>query len=172
MWSIVIDSIAWSVGLSVTLLSPAKTAEPMETPFGLSVRTGPRNHKLDEPGPDPPWEGAILGEGAPIVKYRSFCREMCKNGWTDQFAIWVVNSDGPKKAQVQSYSPGGANVPHGRAYWCHLANMIEPSICGSDAVLCQTTLTTCSLYNWHMAYSELHNNTVLSTNSQTHCIIS
>jgi len=93
MRSIVIDSIAWSVGLSVTLLSPAKTAEPMETPFGLSVRTGPRNHKLDEPGPDPPWEGAILGEGAPIVKYRSFCREMCKNGWTDRFATWVVNSD-------------------------------------------------------------------------------
>jgi len=31
--------------------------------------------------------------------------------------------------------------PHGRAHW-HLANTIEPSICGSDAVLCQITLTT------------------------------
>ena len=29
------------------------------------------------------------------------------------------------------------------AHWRHLANTIEPSICGGDAVLCQFTLTTC-----------------------------
>ena len=28
-----------------------------------------------------------------------------------RFAVWVVDSGGPKEAQVQSYSPGGANVP-------------------------------------------------------------
>jgi len=28
------------------------------------------------------------------------------------------------------------------AYWCHLSNMIEPSVCGGDAVLCQITLNT------------------------------
>jgi len=28
-------------------------------------------------------------------------------------------------------------------YWRHLANTIEPSVCGDDAVLCQVTLTTC-----------------------------
>jgi len=33
--------------------------------------------------------------------------------------------------------------PHGRAQWQHLANTIEPSICGGDLVLCQITLTTC-----------------------------
>jgi len=27
-----------------------------------------------------------------------------------RFAIWVVDLGGPKEAQVQSYSPGGANV--------------------------------------------------------------
>jgi len=26
-------------------------------------------------------------------------------------AVWVVDSGGSKEAQVQSYSPGGANVP-------------------------------------------------------------
>ena len=31
------------------------------------------------------------------------------------------------------------------AHWRHLANTIEPSVCGGDAVLCQITLTTCSL---------------------------
>jgi len=33
--------------------------------------------------------------------------------------------------------------PHGRAHWRHLANMIEPSVCGVSAVLCKITLTTC-----------------------------
>jgi len=45
---------------SVTLVSPAKTAEPIEMPFGLWARIGPRKHVL-EGGPDPPLEGAILG---------------------------------------------------------------------------------------------------------------
>jgi len=32
---------------SVTLVSPAKTAEPIEMPFGLWAQTDPRNHVLD-----------------------------------------------------------------------------------------------------------------------------
>jgi len=28
----------------------------------------------------------------------------------DRLAIWVLDSGGPKEAQVQSYVPGGANV--------------------------------------------------------------
>jgi len=28
-----------------------------------------------------------------------------------RFAVWIVDSGGPKEAQAQSYSPGGANVP-------------------------------------------------------------
>jgi len=32
--------------------------------------------------------------------------------------------------------------PHGRAHWHHLANTIEPSVCGGDAVLRQTISTT------------------------------
>jgi len=46
MRSIVTDRIAWSVGRSVTLVSPAKTAEPIEMPFGLWAGMGPRNHVL------------------------------------------------------------------------------------------------------------------------------
>jgi len=37
----------------------AKTAEPIEMPFGLWAWTGPRHHVLHG-GPGPPWEGAIL----------------------------------------------------------------------------------------------------------------
>jgi len=70
----------------------------------------------------------------------TLCSELCKNGWTDRFGIWTVDSGGLKEVQVQSYSPGGANVPH-------LANTIEPAVCGGDAVLCQITLTTCYTYD-------------------------
>jgi len=46
MRSVVADRIALSVGLSITLVSPAKTAEPIEMPFGLWAWMGPRNHLL------------------------------------------------------------------------------------------------------------------------------
>ena len=61
MQPILTDRVAWSVGLSVglsvTLVSPAKTAAPIELLFGLRTWVGPGNHVLDG-GPDPPWEGA------------------------------------------------------------------------------------------------------------------
>jgi len=72
MRPIVTDRVAWSVGLSVglsvALVSPAETAAPIEMPFGLKTRVGPRNHVLDG-AQISPWEGAILrGKGAPHCK--------------------------------------------------------------------------------------------------------
>jgi len=47
--------------------------EPIEILFELWVLMGPRNHVLDgSRGPDPPWEGAILGKMGTIVKYGDF----------------------------------------------------------------------------------------------------
>jgi len=54
--------VCWSVCLSLTLVSPAKTAALVEMPFGLGTWVGPRNHVLDG-GPDTPWEGVIYFEG-------------------------------------------------------------------------------------------------------------
>jgi len=59
MQPIVTDLVAWSVGLSVTLVSPAKTAEPIEVLFGLRTWVDPRSHVVDGVN-IPPWEGAIL----------------------------------------------------------------------------------------------------------------
>ena len=83
MWPILTDRVAWAVGLSVTrsvcrsvtLVNPAKTAAPIELPFGLRTWVGLGNHVLDG-GPDPPMErGKFLGEnGRPIVKYRDTLR--------------------------------------------------------------------------------------------------
>ena len=36
-----------SVGLSVTIVTPAETAEPIEMPFTAWTPVGPRNHVLD-----------------------------------------------------------------------------------------------------------------------------
>jgi len=60
---------------SVTLVSPAKMAAPIELPFGLRTWVGLENHVLDG-GPDTPMgRGKFLGEnGRPIVKYRDTLR--------------------------------------------------------------------------------------------------
>jgi len=53
------------VCLSVTLVSPGKAAEPIEMPFGLKTRVGPRKHVLD-------------GEGVHVVSAASTTeRSMC-----------------------------------------------------------------------------------------------
>ena len=40
----VTDRVAWSVGPTITLVSPAKTAAQIELPFGL--RTGPKEPRI------------------------------------------------------------------------------------------------------------------------------
>ena len=56
------------VGLSVTIVSHAKMAEPIEMPFGVWTQVGLENHVLDR-GPNLQWEGAILrGEGVAYCK--------------------------------------------------------------------------------------------------------
>jgi len=79
MQSIVTDRVAWSVGLSVTLVSPAKTAELIEMLFGLRTQMGPRNYVLDG-GPDPPMEGAILGERGAHSREGTLHGHLCENG--------------------------------------------------------------------------------------------
>ena len=51
--SVVCRSVCRLVCQSVSLVSRAKTAEPIEMPFGLRTRVGPGNHVLDG-GPDLP----------------------------------------------------------------------------------------------------------------------
>jgi len=97
-------------------------------------------------GPDPTCEATII-RGKDIPEHaRRHCRELCKNGWTDRFAVRVVDLGASKEAQVQSYSPGCVNVTH----WRNLANTIQPSVCGGDAAFCQITLTTCLILSSYL----------------------
>jgi len=47
---------------------------------------------------------------------------------------------------MYSYAEERHPTLHMGAHWRHLANTIEPSVCGGDAVLCHITLTTCYYY--------------------------
>ena len=68
MRPIVTDRVAWSVCLSVTLVSPAKTAAPIELPFGLRTWVGLENHVLD--GVQIPMgRGKFLGENGRPIDY-------------------------------------------------------------------------------------------------------
>jgi len=58
------------------------------------------------------------------------------------FGLWTwVGRRQHKFNQIRQVAP---MCLHGRPHLRHLANTIEPSICGDSAVLCQITLTTCS----------------------------
>ena len=47
------ESCGLWVGLSATVVSPVKLAEPTEMPFGMSTRVGAKSHVLDG-SPDHP----------------------------------------------------------------------------------------------------------------------
>jgi len=49
-------------------VSPAKTAEPIEVPFGLRTRVGPGNHVLDGIQIPLREEATLTGEGAAHCK--------------------------------------------------------------------------------------------------------
>ena len=75
--SVVCRSVCRSVGLSVTLVSPAKTAAPIELPFGLRTWVGLGNHVLDG-DPDPRGKGQIFGgEWASHCKVQGHSMVIC-----------------------------------------------------------------------------------------------
>ena len=57
------------------------------------------------------------------------------------FGLWTLV--GRRTHKFNHISQVMPVCPHGRAHWRHLANTIEPFVCGGDAVLCEISLTTC-----------------------------
>jgi len=116
---------------SVTLVSPAKTAEPIKMPFGLRTRVGPGNHVLDG-GPDPPHgKGQFWGwKGRPMVKYRgtllssvqkrqnrSSCRLSCGLGWAQGIMCYL---NGVQIPMGRDNFGGGVLIVKYRHSCCHL----------------------------------------------------
>jgi len=68
-------------------------------------------------GPDPHGKGQFWGEEKRIVSIGTFCREPCKNGWSCQFAIWIVDSGRPKEAQFAKWRQCAHMGRHIDATW-------------------------------------------------------
>jgi len=63
-------------------------------PFGLWATAGPGiTNFMGSRSPN--GKGQFWVKGTPIVKYGTFCRELCKSGSTDRFVVWVW--EGPRK---------------------------------------------------------------------------
>jgi len=80
--------------------------------------------------------GNFGGKGRPLWSIGTFCRELCRNSWTDWFGVWVVDSGGLKKAWLQSYSPDGANVQNFNcifARWCQCTWLYSAISCAKMA---------------------------------------
>jgi len=130
-------SVCLSVGLSQSWALQKWLNQ--SRPFGIWTWVGPRNHLWDGDS-DPPCEDAIFGGKEMPMHVWRHCHELCKNGWTNRDAVWIVDSDGPKEACIRC-----------DAHWCHLANTIEPSMWGDDAACCEITLTTWLHWYWELA---------------------
>jgi len=93
---------------------------------------GPKNDVLDG-GADPPLEGAILGQRGAHCKVSAVsCAKTAESSHLP-FGLWtLVHRRKHKFSLIRQLAP---MCPHGRAYWHNLANTIEPSVCGGDAVL-------------------------------------
>jgi len=110
-------------------MSPAKTAEPIEIPFGMWTRVSPKNHVVDGVQMSTR-EGTILR----AKRSRSGHVRTCP-----AVGIFKVTQQGAELVQCGCR----LGVPDSGAHWRHLTNTIERSVCGGDAALCQITLTAC-----------------------------
>jgi len=120
-------------------VSCTETAEPIDLPFGFWTQVGRRKREFNRIRQMVPMCTIPSYSPGGLDVFHGTLPRAVQKRLNRSFAIWVVDLGGPKEAQVQSYSPGGANVP----IWGHLANTSQLSVCGGDAVLCQITLTTC-----------------------------
>jgi len=102
-------------------VSYAKTAEPIEMPFGMWIRMGLRNRVLDG---DPNRPGHARRQSAVS------CAKMAE---PIEMRLGFMTRVGPTK-----------RVLGGVVHWRQLLNTIAPSMyCGGDAACCQVTLITC-----------------------------
>jgi len=66
-------------------------------------------------------DGVAWSDGLSVCLSVCHSREPCKNGWTERYAVWDVDSGGLKEACVRW-----------GAHWRNLANTIKPYMCGEN----------------------------------------
>ena len=94
--------------------------------------------------------------GAIVPSYQRHCDECAKMAEPIDLPFGLWTQVGRKKHKFNRIHQVAQKCPHGRAHWHHLANMIETSVFGGDAVLCQTTLITCLVFCYLCNISTYH----------------
>ena len=100
---------------------------------------------------DAVWDENSGGPKEPCIRWKSRNPHVNgqfwgqKKGWLrkclNMSGSWYTQSDSTEGSTGMVWMSMGCT--RWGAHWRHLVNMTEPSICGSDAALCQVTLTTC-----------------------------
>jgi len=110
-------------------ISCVQIAELIEMPFWLWARVGSKNLVW---GPDSPCEGTIFrGKNMPGYARRHYAMSCAK---IDNRSRCLLHC-GLKWAEGSMCYMG--------AHWHNVANTTETSVCRSNAVLCQITVTSC-----------------------------
>ena len=123
-----IDGVAWFLCLLVTFVSPAKTAEPIEMPFGG-------------------WLGTRVGQGT-IIRWgsRSSPQEGAILGLTDGATHW-------KAIKINDGDSGTAATGCNASDWSVSQYIVPPWKIGPcDAAFRQNSLTTCYLSSTDFHY--------------------
>jgi len=125
------------VCLSVTLMSPAKTAELIEMLFALRTWVVPENDVFDG-GPDPHGKGQFLGKGTPIARYlpwavqkwlnRSICCLGGRLGWAKGSTSSIVFARWRQRALM------GGHI--GATWWIQLLQQCGLMSTYFDHLLC------------------------------------
>jgi len=126
-----------SLGRSFTCVSRAKTAEPIEMPFGCGLAGGSKELLIIWRPRSPTRTGNFEGQMAARCKVQGLSAVSC------------AKTAEPIEMQFEILSracPGNQVLYGSGAHWRHLANTIKPPVCCGDAALCQITLTTCHCY--------------------------
>ena len=70
-----------------------------------------------------PWEGVIFGGKGRLLQ-QQHCRDLCKKGWTNRDAVWVMDSGGLKRVLDGTQIPhakgaitGGHDMPYDTLPW-------------------------------------------------------
>jgi len=120
----------------------AKTAEPIQMPFGLWTRMGPSKHVLDG-AKMPHAKGQLLGERTCLGMPNDTAVSCAKMAELIDLPFGLWTRVGRRKHKFNHICKTAPMCPHGRANRLQPENTIELSVCGGDAALCQITLTTC-----------------------------
>ena len=116
------QSVCRFVCWSITVVSPAKTAELIEMLFRLWALVGSRNHVLDVVQIAPCGGAIFRGKDMPGHARQHSAVSCAKIAEPIDMPFRLWTSMGPIKY-----------VLHASANWCSLGNTIEPSVCNSDA---------------------------------------